>query len=114
MKSVHLKFEDEYVIVKRDANYEPDPPFFTDRESIVNALNLVRDTFIIYDGFLYQSYESQISSNSVIYKVGSFYSLSIGNNIHAFYNKEYPYELPEVDTSFGLTILDEAIEKILS
>lgn len=114
MKDVYLRFYEENIIVFED-RVKPILPYYDDRDSISNALNLIRDVFKTHDKFFYEIDESESTyKNLVNYKLGSFFHLCIGNTMHTFFIEKPAYDLTEVDISFGLHIIDETIKIILS
>jgi len=112
MKDVTLKFSSQYITIFKD--YIPKPPYLTDKDSILNSLELVRDTFKFYERFFYEAYTAETSNYLVEFKVGEFFHLCIDNERYIFFIDEKYRIKKEVDRSFGLLILDRAIEKILS
>lgn len=112
MKDVTLKFYSKHIVIEED--YTPLPPYFMDKDSIINSLELVRDTFKRYEIFFYEKYEVETSSCLVNFKVGEYFQLCIENESHTFFINEEPGVDREVDMSFGINILDKVIEKVLS
>lgn len=114
MKDVILKFYSEHVTIQKDEKYKPYPPYFKDKDSILNSLELIRDTFKCYKRFFYETYMVDTTYYLVNFKVVKFFHVRIGNESHTFYINEEPGVEKEVDMPFGLPILERAIEKILS
>jgi hypothetical protein len=111
---IYLRFYEENIIVFKDKG-APSKPYFKDKDSILNALNLIRDVFNTHEKFYHEIDESEsTSANLVNYKVGEYFHLCIGNTVHTFYIKKTPYYFPEVSLSFGLSILETVINSILS
>lgn len=114
MKDVYLRFYEENIIVFED-KVPPILPYYNDRDSISNALNLIRDVYKTHDKFFYEIDETENTyPNLVNYKLGIFFHLCIWNTSHTFFIEKQYRDLTEVDISFGLHILDETIKTILS
>lgn len=112
MKDVTLKFSSQYITIFKD--YMPEPPYLTDKNSILNSLELIRDTFKCYEKFFYESYEAGTTIYLIEVKVGEFFHLCMDNERYTFFINEKYYREKEVYMSFGITILDKAIDNILS
>ena len=114
----YLKFYDDCILVFNDDNCYLRPPYYMDKESIRNALNLVRDVFKSHEKLFYwkDSLETFSGTTGMIsYRLGSSFQICLGGVIHKFYTDKFPYGLTEVvDTDFGLDLFDEAIKIILS
>jgi hypothetical protein len=115
MKDVYVKFSESQITVEKDENYHPKGDnIYTDRKSIVNALELIRDSFKSKEILFYESHEAYILENVVDYHVGDFFFICVDQKRHTFFINEDRVISRNTVPDSARDVIDIAIEKILS
>ena len=115
MKDVYLKFYETGIQVVKTNSYNMEGTYFSDRESIENSLELIRNVIKDQKILYHSTFHSVSSTYLVDYRLSGTFHFCIGRNRHTLSTeKDNSVFIDEVDSSFGLEIMDDLIKGILS